>query len=77
MKQHLCHHFSTKDLDKLGYFLGIEVAQSTDSIVISQRKYALDILVETGLMNSKLVDIPMDPNTKPLPNQGEPISDPE
>jgi len=26
MKQHLCDHFQTKDLRKLRYFLGIEVA---------------------------------------------------
>jgi len=37
----------------------------------------LDILKETGLMNSKFFDTPMDPNTKLLPNQGEPMSDPE
>nr|KYP76939.1 Copia protein [Cajanus cajan] len=77
IKQHLCHHFQTKDLGKLRYFLGIEVAQSTNGIVISQRKYALDILEETGLMNSKPVDTPMDPNAKLLPSQGEPFSDPE
>jgi len=58
--------------------LGIEVAQSDkDGIVIAQRKYALDILEETGLMNSKSVDTPMDPNTKLLPYQGKPMSDPE
>jgi len=48
MKQHLCHHFQTKNLNKLKYFLGIEVAQSSDGIVISQRKYTLDIVEETG-----------------------------
>nr|KYP37164.1 Retrovirus-related Pol polyprotein from transposon TNT 1-94 [Cajanus cajan] len=67
IKQHLCHHFQTKDLGKLRYFLGIELAQSTNGIVISQRKYALDILEETTLMNSKPVDTPMDPNAKLLP----------
>jgi len=67
MKQHLCGHFQTKDLGKLRYFLGIEVAQSDKyGIVISQRKYALDILEETGLMNSKSVETPMNPNTKLL-----------
>jgi len=75
VKQHLCQHFQTKDLGKLIYFLGIEVAQSNTGIVISQRKYALDILEKIWLMNSKYVDTPMDPNVKLLPNQGEPLSD--
>ncbi|RVW77010.1 Retrovirus-related Pol polyprotein from transposon RE2 [Vitis vinifera] len=38
----------TKDLGKLKYFLGIEIAQSSSGVVLSQRKYALDILEETG-----------------------------
>jgi len=50
--KHLCYHFQTKDLGKLRYVLGIEVAQSNNGSVISQRKYALDILEEIGLMNS-------------------------
>ena len=49
-KQHLFQHFQTKDLGRLKYFLGIEVAQSRSGIVISQRKYALDILEDTGMM---------------------------
>jgi len=44
------HHFQTKDLGKLRYFLGIYVAQSNDGIALSQKKYALDILEETGLI---------------------------
>jgi len=68
VKQHLCQNFQTKNLGKLRYFLGIEVAQSNTGIVISQRKYAFDILEEIGLMNSKSVDTPMDPNVKLLLN---------
>ena len=75
VKQHLCHHFQTKDLGKLCYFLGIEVVQSKHSIVFSQRKYAMDILEEMGLLSAKPVDTPMDLNVKLLPNQGEPLSD--
>ena len=41
LKQHLFNHFQTKDLGKLKYFLGLEIAQSNSSVVMSQRKYAL------------------------------------
>ena len=77
LKQHICHHFQTKDLGKLRYFMGIEVAQSNHGIVISQRKYALDLLEEIGLLNSKSVETPIDPNAKLLPSQGELLSDPK
>ncbi|XP_070057812.1 secreted RxLR effector protein 161-like [Nicotiana tomentosiformis] len=76
LKQHLFRHFQTKDLGRLKYFLGIEVAQSCSGIVISQQKYALDILDETGMTGCRLVDTPMDPNSKLLPGQEEPLSDP-
>ncbi|RVW83851.1 Copia protein [Vitis vinifera] len=67
---------STKDLGKLKYFLGIEIAQSNSGVVLSQRKYALDILEETGMLDCKPVDTPMDPNVKLVPGQGEPLGDP-
>nr|CAN64167.1 hypothetical protein VITISV_015919 [Vitis vinifera] len=67
LKQHLFTHFQTKDLGKLKYFLGIEIAQSNSGVVLSQRKYALDILEETGMLDCKPVDTPMDPNVKLVP----------
>ncbi|RVW85872.1 Retrovirus-related Pol polyprotein from transposon RE2 [Vitis vinifera] len=62
--------YLTKDLGKLKYFLGIEIAQSSSGVVLSQRKYALDILEETGMLDCKPVDTPMDPNVKLIPGQG-------
>ncbi|RVW12980.1 Retrovirus-related Pol polyprotein from transposon RE1 [Vitis vinifera] len=76
LKQHLFTHFQTKDLGKLKYFLGIEIAQSSSGVVLSQRKYVLDILEETGMLDCKPVDTPMDPNVKLVPGQGEPLGDP-
>ena len=67
LKQHLFSHFQTKDLGKLKYFLVIEVAQSNFGVVISQRTYTLDILADTGMLDCKLVDTPMDPNVKLIP----------
>ena len=42
---------------------------------MSQRKYALDILEETGMLECKPVDTPMDLNVKLVPGQGEPLRD--
>ena len=56
--------FRKKDLGKLKFFLGIEIAQSKFGVVISQRKYVLDILEETGMLDCKPVDTLMDPNFK-------------
>lgn len=47
VKQHLHHQFTIKDLGTLRYMLVIEVAQSDKGIVLTERKYALDLLQET------------------------------
>ena len=75
LKQHLFNHFQTKDFGKLKYFLGFEIAQSSSSVVMSQRKYALDILEETCMLECKPVDTPMDPNVKLVRGQGKPLRD--
>ena len=36
----------------------------------------MDILKETGMLDCKPVNIPMDPNVKLIPGQGEPLRDP-
>ena len=41
-----------------------------------QRKYVLDILEETGMLDCKPVDTPMDPNVKLVPGQWKPLQDP-
>jgi hypothetical protein len=56
--------------------LGIEVARSRTSIKLSQRKYVLDFLKETGLLGVRPVDIPMDPNHKLVKDEGEVFDDP-
>ncbi|WMV24733.1 hypothetical protein MTR67_018118 [Solanum verrucosum] len=61
------------DTPKGDDYEGIEVAQSGHGIAITQRKYALDILEDVGMLGCKQVDSPMDPNTKLIPRQGEPL----
>ncbi|XP_019447235.1 PREDICTED: uncharacterized protein LOC109350454 [Lupinus angustifolius] len=64
IKNILDRKFSIKDLGILKYFLGIEVARSKDGISLCQRKYALDILQESGLLAGKSSTTPMDNNAK-------------
>ena len=76
LKQHLFTHFQTKALGQLNYFLGTEITQSSSGVVLSQRKYALDILEEIDILDCKLVGTPMDPNVKLVKGQGEYLGDP-
>lgn len=48
-----------KDLGGLKYFLGIEVARSISGIYLSQQKYVLDLLTETGMLGCKPVSTPI------------------
>ncbi|XP_048447545.1 uncharacterized mitochondrial protein AtMg00810-like [Pyrus x bretschneideri] len=48
-----------KDLGGLKYFLGIEVARSKQGIFLSQRKYVLYLLAETGMLDCKLANTPI------------------
>nr|GEV57057.1 putative reverse transcriptase, RNA-dependent DNA polymerase, Gag-polypeptide of LTR copia-type [Tanacetum cinerariifolium] len=56
--------FSIKDLGPLKYFLGIEVARISEGLVLSQHKYTLDILQDSGLQGCPPSLFPMEPNLK-------------
>uniref|UniRef100_A0A2N9G5A4 Integrase catalytic domain-containing protein n=1 Tax=Fagus sylvatica TaxID=28930 RepID=A0A2N9G5A4_FAGSY len=76
VKQSLGKVFEVKDLGALKYFLGIEVARSRHGISLSQRKYTLDLLQETGMLGCRPASTPMDPNLKLSVESGELISNP-
>lgn len=46
----------------LKYFLGIEVVRIENGIALSQRKYILDLLIETGMLNCKPTKTPIELN---------------
>lgn len=75
VKNKLAAEFELKDLGNLRYFLGMEVARNRTGISVSQRKYTLDLLKETGFLGSRPVDTPMDPSLKLETKAGDPPVD--
>ena len=62
LKGCLVREFEIKELGRLKYFLGLEVAHSRHGIFISQQKYVLDLLSETGKLGCKPVETPIEQN---------------
>lgn len=63
-KEYLSKCFAMKDLGKLKYFLGIEVIRGSEGFFLSQRKYNLDIIADTGNLGSKPALTPLEQNHK-------------
>ncbi|XP_078431720.1 uncharacterized protein LOC144703426 [Wolffia australiana] len=61
-KAYLCQHFVTHNLSPPRYLLGIEIAHRRDQMVLCQRKYALDLLEEMGMLGCKPTISPMEAN---------------
>ncbi|XP_057723628.1 uncharacterized mitochondrial protein AtMg00810-like [Arachis stenosperma] len=59
IKKLLDDKFKIKDPGRLKYFLGLEVARTTQGISLYQQKYTLDLLKEYGLTNAKPASTPM------------------
>ena len=73
LNRKLSQNFEIKDLGSLKYFLSIEVAYSKEDIFLTQCKYILDLLKETGLLGSKGVNTPVELNAKVGDTESPPV----
>ena len=64
-----------KDLGSLNYFLGLEVSRRSDGDLLSQAKYASDLLARSGIIDSNTSSTPLDPNTHLTPFDSVPLED--
>ena len=62
-------------LGPLGYFLGIEVLQSTKGY-LSQSKYIQELIARSGLTDNRTAATPMDIHLQLCLNDGSPLQDP-
>jgi histone deacetylase 1/2 len=65
--------FALKDLDDLHYFLGIEVKRNSEGLVLSQGKYAEDIIKKTGMSNYKPINTTFSSVEKLSATEGDPL----
>ena len=75
-QKYLYRQFQIKDLGRLRYFLGLEIAQADRGILISQQKYTSDIIASAALTDTRTTDTPLELHSKLLPTDGAPLADP-
>jgi histone deacetylase 1/2 len=66
--------FALKDLGELHYFLGIEVQKVHDGVILSQEKYAHDLLHRVNMYACKTVDTPLSVTDKLSLTDGDLLS---
>lgn len=73
---HMHTAFSMKELGDLSYFLGISITPTSTGYVLSQQKYAEDILRKAGLADCKPCPSPISVKPSFPPDSSAPFSDP-
>ncbi|KAK9038646.1 hypothetical protein V6N11_023503 [Hibiscus sabdariffa] len=71
----LSEKFALKDLGELSYFLGVEVQRTEGELILSQRKYILELLERTKMTQAKLASTPLIVTSKLTKDEGSLIED--
>lgn len=72
----LATRFSLKEPNDLHYFLGVEATRTSSGLHLMQRKYIIDLLTKTKMLDVKPVTTPMAASPKLTLQSGNPITDP-
>uniref|UniRef100_A0A5B6YVD8 Putative gag-pol polyprotein n=1 Tax=Davidia involucrata TaxID=16924 RepID=A0A5B6YVD8_DAVIN len=76
LKSQLQDHFEMKDLGPLRYFLGIEVASYPKGYLLSQSKYASDVIQRARLTDTRTVETPLELNVRYSSSDGVLLAEP-
>ncbi|XP_019226912.1 PREDICTED: uncharacterized protein LOC109208282 [Nicotiana attenuata] len=76
LKTFLHNTFKIKDLGRLHYFLGLEVQYTERGVLMSQRKFTMDLLKEFGCIDSPPMTSPLDSSLKLKADEGARSADP-
>nr|XP_016465398.1 PREDICTED: uncharacterized mitochondrial protein AtMg00810-like [Nicotiana tabacum] len=74
LKAFLHDKFKIKDLGQLHYFLGLGILYMSDGIIVSQRKFVLDLLKDYECLQCPPLTSPLDPTIKLKAKDGVPLS---
>lgn len=75
LETQLQHHFEMKDLGLLRYFLGIVDASSPQGYLLSQLKYAADVIQQALLSDSRTIYTPIELNVRYTSSNGVALVD--
>lgn len=75
LKIFLDKEFKIEDLGLASYFLGMEILPESDGLIITQRKFTLDLLLEYPDIGSRPASTPLDPTIKLSSNSGTILQD--
>lgn len=76
LKQFLNSEFKIKDLGLANYFLGMEILHLPEGLIVTQRKFAMDLFSEHLDLPLRTTSTPMDPTLKLTMDSGELLPNP-